>query len=109
MSLGSRKDDRKMGGISRKIIPDPRLSLVDRHLPGTAQVERLLRKEGRAHVFNSLETLRQVTTAIIDRGEQTGANDEDDDYERYGLYFSEAIGYMLRADGKSKPPVLRGD
>jgi hypothetical protein len=54
-------------------------------------------------VFNSLETLKQVTRAIIDRGEQTGANDEEDDYDRYGLYFSEAIGYMIRADGNQTP------
>ncbi|MFQ4135774.1 DUF6972 family protein [Nodosilinea sp. PGN35] len=92
-----------MAGISRAIIPDSRLNLVHRHLPGTAQVERLLKKEGRAHVFNSLETLQQVTKAIIERGERTGADDEDDDYERYGLYFSEAIGYMLRTDGSRKP------
>ncbi|WP_071527239.1 DUF6972 family protein [Nodosilinea nodulosa] len=92
-----------MGGIARTIIPDPRPSLVDRHLPGTPQVKRLLKKEGRAHVFNSLEILRQVTTAIIERGERSGANDEEDDYERYGLYFSQAIGYMLRADGSRKP------
>ncbi|PSR19637.1 hypothetical protein C8255_01240 [filamentous cyanobacterium CCP3] len=97
-----------MAGISREITPDSRLSLVYRHVPGTAQVERLLRTEGRAHVFNSLETLQQVTKAIIERGERTGANDEDDAYERYGLYFSEAIGYMLRADG-SRSPLYYGE
>ena len=36
-----------MSGINRKITPDPRLSLIDRHLPNTPQVKRLLRKEGR--------------------------------------------------------------
>ena len=92
-----------MSGISREIIPDSRLSLIYRHLPGTPQVERLLKKEGRAHIFKSLETLQQVTKAIIERGERTGATDDDDDYERYGLYFSEAIGYMLRSDRSQKP------
>ncbi|MFH7243281.1 MAG: DUF6972 family protein [Spirulina sp.] len=92
-----------MSGISREIIPDSRLSLIYRHLPGTPQVDRLLKKEGRAHVFNSLETLQRVTDAIIEIGERTNAKDDDDDYERYGLYFSEAIGYILSADGSQKP------
>lgn len=91
-----------MSGINRNIIPDPRPSLIYRHLPGTAQVQRLLRKEGRAHVFNDLATLERVTRAIIEMGEQTGTNDNEDDYERYGLYFSEAIGYIIRMDGSRK-------
>ncbi len=88
-----------MSGINRDITPDPRPSLIDRHLPDTAQVQRLLRREGRAHVFNDRETLEQVTQAIITSGEQTGIDDKEDDYERYGLYFSEAIGYVIRTDG----------
>jgi hypothetical protein len=87
-----------MSGIDREITPDPRSSLIDRHLPNTPQVQRLLQREGRAHVFNNLETLKQVTQAIIAGGERTGVEDEDDNYERYGLYFSESIGY-IRADG----------
>jgi hypothetical protein len=81
-----------MSGISRNITLDPRSSLIDRHLPNTLQVQRLLRREGGAHVFNDRETLEQVTQAIIAGGEQTGIDDEEDDYERYGLYFSEPIG-----------------
>ena len=92
-----------MGGINREIILDPRPSLISRHLPGTPQVQRLLRKEGRAHVFKDFATLERVTKAIIERGERTGAGDEDDDYERYGLYFSEAIGYIIRVDGSHTP------
>jgi hypothetical protein len=88
-----------MSGIDRDITPDSRPSLIDRHLPNTPQVQRLLRREGRAHVFNDLETLRRVMEAIIANGERTGIEDEDDDYERYGLYFSEPIGYIIRADG----------
>ncbi|MGF1524399.1 MAG: hypothetical protein ACFBSF_18925 [Leptolyngbyaceae cyanobacterium] len=88
-----------MSGINRDITPDPRPSLIYRHLPGTSQVQRLLRKEGRAHVFNDLETLERVTKAILESGKRTGADDEEDDYERYGLYFSEAIGYIIRVDG----------
>jgi hypothetical protein len=59
-----------MSGIDRKIILDPRSSLIDRHLPNTLQVQRLLRREGRAHVFNDRETLERVTQAIIANGEQ---------------------------------------
>lgn len=88
-----------MSGIDREIIPDARSSLIDRHLPNTPQVQRLLRKEGRAHVFIDRETLERVTQAIIERGERTGIDDEDDDYERYGLYFTGAIGYIIKADG----------
>lgn len=92
-----------MSGIDRDIIPDPRPSLVNRHLPNTSQVQRLLRREGRAHVFKDYETLEQVTQAIIEEGERTGIEDEEDDYERYGLYFSEAIGYIIRVDGSPTP------
>ncbi|MBW4475715.1 MAG: hypothetical protein KME54_02305 [Tolypothrix brevis GSE-NOS-MK-07-07A] len=97
-----------MSGIDRKIILDPRSSLIVRHLPNTLQVQRLLRREGRAHVFNDRETLEQVTQAIIANGEQTGIEDEDDDYERYGLYFPEAIGYIIRVDG-SQTPLYYGE
>jgi hypothetical protein len=97
-----------MSGIDRNIIPDPRSSLIDRHLPNTLQVQRLLRREGRAHVFSDRETLKRVTEAILKDGEQTGINDEDDDYERYGLYFSEAIGYIIRTDG-SQTPLYYGE
>jgi len=92
-----------MSGIDRNITPDPRPSLINRHLPDTPQVQRLLRREGRAHVFNNRETLERVTQAIIAGEERTGIDDEDDDYERYGLYFSEPIGYIIKADSNQIP------
>jgi hypothetical protein len=94
-----------MPGIDRDITPDPRSSLIERHLPNTPQVQRLLRKEG---VFTDRETLERVTQAIIEHGEQTGIGDEEDDYERYGLYFAEAIGYIIRIDG-SQTPLYYGE
>jgi len=97
-----------MSGIDRDITPDPRPSLINRHLPNTPQVQRLLRKEGRAHVFNDRETLERVTQAIIASGERTGIDDEEDDYERYGFYFPEAIGYIIRVDG-SQTPLYYGE
>jgi hypothetical protein len=44
-----------------------------------------------------------VTQAIISSGDQTGIDDEDDNYERYGLYFEEPIGYIIRIDGSQLP------
>lgn len=96
-----------MSGIDRDITPDPRPSLIARHLPNTPQVQRLLRREG-THVFNDLETLERVTQAIITGGERTGIEDEEDDYERYGLYFPEPIGYIIRAD-RSQTPLYYGE
>ena len=97
-----------MTAIDRDITPDPRQGLVDRHLPNTPQVQRLLRREGKAHVFNDRETLERVTQAIVESGERTGIDDVDDDYERYGLYFSEAIGYIIRVGG-SQTPLYYGE
>ena len=97
-----------MSGIDRDITPDPRSTLSDRHLPNTSQVQRLLRREGRAHVFNDRETLERVTQTIIAGGKRTGIEDKEDDYERYGLYFPEAIGYIIRTDG-SQTPLYYGE
>jgi len=92
-----------MNGINRELTPDPRTSLFDRYLPDTSQVKRLLRKEGKAHVFHDRITMEMVIQSIIERGEKTGFEDENDDYERYGLYFSDPIGYQIRADGTNIP------
>ena len=97
-----------MARIKRNITPDPRSSLIDKHLPNTPQVQRLLRKEGRAHIFSDRSTLDKVIQATILDGERTGINDEDDDYERYGLYFTEPIGYIIRVDG-SQTPLYYGE
>lgn len=94
-----------MARIKRNITPDPRSSLIDKHLPNTPQVQRLLRKEGRAHIFSDRATLDKVIQAIILDGERTGIND---DYERYGLYFTEPIGYIIRVDG-SQTPLYYGE
>jgi hypothetical protein len=39
-------------------------------------------------------TMERVIQTIIQQGEQTGIEDETDRYERYGLYFTEPIGYI---------------
>ncbi len=46
-----------MSGINQELTPHPRTSLFDKHLPGTPQVERLLKKEGKAHVFKDRATM----------------------------------------------------
>ncbi|BBC26138.1 DUF6972 family protein [Pseudanabaena sp. ABRG5-3] len=97
-----------MAGIKRRITPDSRSSLIDKHLPNTPQVQRLLRREGRTHIFSDHETLEKVIQAIILDGERTGIDDETDDYERYGLYFDEPIGYIIRVDG-SQTPLYYGE
>jgi hypothetical protein len=97
-----------MAGIKRRIAPDPRSSLIDKHLPNTPQVQRLLWREGRAHIFSDRETLQKVIQAIILDGERTGIDNEDDDYERYGLYFAEPIGSIIRVDG-SQTPLYYGE
>jgi molybdopterin biosynthesis enzyme MoaB len=61
-----------MGGITRDITPDARPSLIARHLPGTPQVQRLLRQEGKAHVFTDRATLERVTATIIESGNTNG-------------------------------------
>lgn len=94
--------------LTDRLLQIHALVLLDRHLPDTLQVQRLLRREGRAHVFNDRETLERVIQAIIENGEQTGIDDEEDDYERYGLYFPQAIGYIIKVDG-SKTPLYYGE
>ena len=97
-----------MAGIKQLITPDPRSSLIDKHLPNTPQVQRLLNREGKVHIFCDRETLEKVIQAIILEGERTGIDDESDNYERYGLYFDEPIGYIIRVDG-SQTPLYYGE
>jgi hypothetical protein len=92
-----------MTGIQKKIVKDSRENLFAKHIDGTSQVKRLLKKEGKAHVFNDLETMERVIKAIIEKGEQTGIEDQNDYYERYGLYFSQPISYQIRNDGTKIP------
>ena len=53
--------------------------------------------------------------SIIEGGELTGVEDKNDNYDRYGLYFDEPIGYQIRADGSFLPlyyaeiKIVKGD
>jgi len=83
-----------MSGISRQIIFDPKH--VPKHLPNTPQMQRLLNKGRAAHVFNDEFTMNQVAEAIIENGDFIGIMRG---YERYGMFFEEAIGYRISPDG----------
>jgi hypothetical protein len=54
-------------------------------------------------LFNNRQTMERVAEEIKQRGERTGAADSEDKYERYGLFFAEPIGYILKLDGTRIP------
>ncbi len=87
-----------MAGIDRPIQLDTRH--LPKHLPNTPQMQRLLKKGLAAHIFQDRETLDRVAQAIIERGEYTGKIRK---YDRYGLYFTELIGYRVSPDGTRQP------
>ena len=93
-----------MSGIDREIILDPRHTA--KHLPDTPQVQRLLRRGRSAHVFNNEATMERVAQAVIERGEFTGVIRG---YERYGLFFTEAIGYRISPEDGSSTLLFYGE
>jgi len=92
-----------MSGINRELTLERRH--IAKHLPNTAQMQRLFQKEGVAHVFNDEATMIRVAQAIIENGEFRGIIRN---HERYGLYFSKPIGYRISADG-SQIPLYYGE
>lgn len=89
--------------INRQIVLD--LRHITKHLPGTPQMQRLLKKGIAAHVFNDQNTMNQVAQCIIEEGEFIGTIRE---YERYGMFFTEPIGYRISPDG-SRVPLYYGE
>jgi len=83
-----------MNGINYPIKLDNKH--IAKHLPNTPQMQRLLKKGLPAHIFKDWETLERITQAIIEKGEYIGKIRK---YERYGLYFSDVIGYRIDPDG----------
>jgi uncharacterized protein (UPF0216 family) len=73
---------------------------INKHLPGTTQSEKLIRKEGAAHVFNDKETLEYVEKTILEEGKYIG---NVRGAERYGYQFKEPIGYRIDANGNRIP------
>lgn len=93
--------------IDREITLETRTSLIVKHLPGSQKAQSEFESEGIVHLFNDRETMERVAAEIKLRGERTGEDDIEDNYERYGLYFSEPIGYILKADGSRIPLNIR--
>ncbi len=87
-----------MSGINRDISLDPRH--IPKHLPGTVQTNRLLKRGRAVHVFNDEGTLHRVAQIIIETGTYTGFARG---YDRYGLFFAEAIGVRISPDGSTIP------
>lgn len=93
-----------MSGIDREIVLDSRH--IAKHLPETPHVQRLLRRGIFAHVFNNEATMERVAQAILEGGEFTGVIRG---YERYGLFFGDAIGYRISPDDGSGTPLFYGE
>jgi len=93
-----------MSGIEREITLDARH--VAKHLPNTPQVQRLLRQGRAAHIFKNAATMEKVAQAIIAKGEFTGSIRG---YERYGLFFAEAIGYRVSPTDSVSTPLFYGE
>ena len=87
-----------MTGINRDLTLDERH--ISKHIPNTPEMLRLLNKERFVHVFKDEATMKRVAQAIINQGEFTGVIRG---HERYGLYFTEPIGYRLSIDGNQIP------
>jgi hypothetical protein len=87
-----------MNGIDREIFLDRRH--IAKHLPATDQSNRLLRRGRSAHVFNDEAILFRVAQAIMEQGTYTGFSRG---YDRYGLMFSEPIGFRIDPDGSTLP------
>ncbi|MGA7954892.1 MAG: hypothetical protein WCA07_15370 [Gloeobacterales cyanobacterium] len=92
-----------MSAIEREIFLDPRH--LRKHLPDTPEVQRLLRRGRAAHVFNDEATMFRVAQTIIERGEYTG---NIRNYERYGLLFTDQIGFRIDPNG-SRVPLFYGE
>ncbi|MDB9312329.1 hypothetical protein PN462_04370 [Spirulina sp. CS-785/01] len=97
-----------MSGIDREITLETRTSLIDKHLPNTQKSQRELQTEGIVYLFNDRQTMENVASEIKQKGQRTGIQDLEDNYERYGLFFAEPIGYILKLDG-TRIPLYYGE
>ncbi len=94
--------------VAKGIPPDGlafELKHLNKHLEGTAHANRLIRKEGSAHVFENKEALSAVEKTILEQGQFTG---NIRGWDRYGLQFDSPIGYRIGADG-SRTPLTYGE
>lgn len=87
-----------MSGIDGDIFLDKKH--LAKHLPNSAQSNRLLRLGLAIHVFVNEATMLQVAQDIIKRGKYTGCARG---YQRYGLLFTKQIGSRISPDGSVIP------
>ena len=73
---------------------------IQRHLPNTPQMLKLLKEDGKAHVFNDRQTLLEITEALFEDGQFIGIIRG---HERYGMYFDQAVGYRIDLEGNRSP------
>jgi hypothetical protein len=90
----------RQGPLSGQEIEIDKLKNLAEHLPGTPQSNKLIRKEGKAHVFHDVDTMETVVREISDHGEYTG---NVRGWDRYSLEFPEPVGKQVRADGSELP------
>ena len=81
------------------------LKHLNKHLPDTPEAQRLIRRDGSAHVFKDKETLARVEQAILERGEDLGTVRG---WEHWGLKFDDPIGFRIDADG-NRIPLFYGE
>jgi hypothetical protein len=93
-----------MSGIDREIVLDSRH--IAKHIPGTPQVQRLLKRGRSAHVFNNVATMERVAQAIMEQGKFTGVIRG---YDHYGLFFADSIGYRISPNNASSTPLSYGE
>lgn len=93
-----------MSGINRQITLDVRH--IAKHLSETPPMQRLLKKGIAAHVFNDENTMNQVAQSIIEAGDFIIGIIRE--YERYGMFFNQLIGYRISPDS-SRIPLYYGE
>ncbi|KYF90930.1 hypothetical protein BE20_32750 [Sorangium cellulosum] len=85
------------------------LKHIPKSIEGTPAAERLITREGAAHVFPDMATLARVENAIFEGGQFTGAIVRGGTVtERFGMMFKTPIGYRIAADG-SRIPLYYGE
>jgi hypothetical protein len=85
------------------------LKHIPKHIEGTAAAQRLITREGAAHVFPDMATLARVENAIFEGGQFTGVIVRGSTVtKRFGLMFETPIGYRVAADG-SRIPLYYGE
>jgi RHS repeat-associated protein len=76
--------------------PERKVSLIEKHLPGTPKSLKVLKTDGSTHVFNDRGTMDDVTKQLMDKGQYRGFSDK---FHRFELEFPNSIGKRHGSDG----------